>query len=111
MRTITVSSGSTTIHALISGTAGSVYQTAPAAGAVCACAPRGGNQKPRTNAPAPARTSRRFAIGVFMPRSYLHEIRGQVDRLTHAVIARAAAGVRHGCVDVGIGRLGVALEQ
>jgi len=55
IRIVTVSSGEMTIQALISGVAGSSYQTAP--GAFCAFA-RGGIQKPRMKAPLAAATSR-----------------------------------------------------
>src|SRR5437867_7123625 len=56
IRMVTVSSGEMTIHALISGAAGSSYQTAPdGPDAVCAFA-RGGTQKPRMKAPSAAAT-------------------------------------------------------
>src|SRR5439155_22149865 len=59
IRIVTVSSGEMTIQALISGVAGSSYQTAPdgpdGPDAVCAFA-RGGTQKPRMKAPSAAAT-------------------------------------------------------
>src|SRR5215831_5615497 len=111
IRTVTLSSGAITIHALISGAVGSSYQAAPFGGATFSPAPaaRGGTQKPSTNAPAlaDARKSRRLCVIA----SRLHELRGAVDRLAHAVIAAAATRVRDVRVDVGVSRLRNFREQ
>src|ERR1700676_712451 len=117
IRIVTVSSAEITIQALISGVAGSSYQTLP--GTVCASAFRG-IQKPSTNAPwaaaTVARNSRRltpavrrvttlessFWLTLDPPPSRLHEVRGQVDSLSDAVIRAATAGICHLRVDVGV---------
>src|SRR5262249_43089909 len=125
-RIVTVSSGAIVSQALISGTIASRYQGCPATGS--ACAGGDGRWKRSTRAPpaavAEARKSRRlmsvfgvvsmvaviFAVMAMLPRSRF-ELGRPVDRLADARIGPTAADIGDLGIDVGVGRLRVALEQ
>src|SRR5713226_2896123 len=89
--------------------------TSSAFSSACAPARPNGIRKPSDSPPpiaaAPARNERRLTCDnavMACPRSGFG---GGVDRLAHLLIGAAAADVRDGAVDIGVGRLRVVLEQ
>src|SRR5262245_24824584 len=103
MRITTVSSGLTTTQAPISGE--------PSAARTTAGPPKGMSRpmaRPAPTAAVPMTKARRSILGetcLFMGRSL--RACDRVDRLAHLCEGAAAADIRDGLVDVGVGRLGL----
>src|SRR5712691_965231 len=105
IRITTVSSGRMTTQAFTSG----------ALSAACAPARPNGIRKPSDSPPliaaAPAINERRLTCDNALMACPRSGFGGGVDRLAHLLIGAAAADVRDGAVDIGVGRLRVVLEQ
>src|SRR5215813_3771639 len=104
-RMTTVSSGRMTTQALISGEPSAARTTVAPNGIL---RPRA---SPAPTAAEPTMNERRLSAGVVIMAPTPSGLRRGVDGLTHLLEGSAPADVGDGVVDVGVGRLGLVLQQ